>query len=136
VRLPAKLTLSSPMLLPTWGCLAGRSALPLEPGHGGRRGMPRGHQGQASGANEAGPARSGCRAGSAQEPAWLVGACGWGSGMPPPPGQIPPPWAWWENEAPTARAARRPVLGLSRSGGGLVAEDNEGIEVAETPVEG
>jgi hypothetical protein len=65
-----------------------------------------------------------------------VGACGWGSGMPPPPGQIPPPWAWWENEAPTARAARRPVLGLSRSGGGLVAEDNEGIEVAETPVEG
>ena len=33
------------------------------------------------------------------------GACGWGSGMPAPSGQIPPPWAWWENEAPTARAA-------------------------------
>jgi hypothetical protein len=28
-------------------CLAGRSALPLEPGDGGRRGMPKGHQGQA-----------------------------------------------------------------------------------------
>src|SRR4029453_12689143 len=25
-----------------------------------------------------------------------------------PSGQIPPPWAWWENEAPAARAARRP----------------------------
>jgi hypothetical protein len=25
--------------------------------------------------------------------------------MPAPSGQIPPPWAWWENEAPTARAA-------------------------------
>src|SRR5829696_315482 len=25
--------------------------------------------------------------------------------------QIPPPWAWWENEAPTARAARRPGSG-------------------------
>ena len=23
-----------------------------------------------------------------------------------PSGQIPPPWAWWENEAPAARAAR------------------------------
>src|SRR5829696_9116638 len=39
------------------------------------------------------------------------GACGWGSGMPAPSGQIPPPWAWWENEAPTARAACRPVSG-------------------------
>jgi hypothetical protein len=34
------------------------------------------------------------------------GACGWGSGMPAPAGQIPPPWAWWENEAPATRAAR------------------------------
>jgi hypothetical protein len=34
--------------------------------------------------------------------------------MPAPSGQIPPPWAWWENEAPTTRAASparsRPVL--------------------------
>ena len=44
--------------------------------------------------------------GSAQVPGWLVGACGWGSGMPAPSGQIPPPWAWWENEAPATRAAR------------------------------
>jgi hypothetical protein len=28
-----------------------------------------------------------------------------GSGMPAPSGQIPPSWAWWENEAPTTRAA-------------------------------
>jgi hypothetical protein len=31
--------------------------------------------------------------------------------MPAPSGQIPPPWAWWENEAPAARTARRPVPG-------------------------
>jgi hypothetical protein len=42
------------------------------------------------------------------------GACGWGLGMPAPSGQIPPPWARWENEAPTTRAARRPVPGSSR----------------------
>jgi hypothetical protein len=41
--------------------------------------------------------------------AGLVGsACGWGSGMSAPSGQIPPLWAWWETEAPTAtRPARR-----------------------------
>jgi hypothetical protein len=33
------------------------------------------------------------------------GACGWRSGMPAPSGQIPPPWARWEHEAPAARAA-------------------------------
>jgi hypothetical protein len=43
-------------------------------------------------------ARLGCRLG------WW-GACGLWSGMPAPSGQIPPPWAWWENEAPTTRAA-------------------------------
>ena len=31
--------------------------------------------------------------------------------MPAPSGQIPPPWARWENEAPAARAACRPVSG-------------------------
>src|SRR5215207_4416823 len=35
-----------PHACPSW-CLAGRSALPLEPGDGGHRGMPTGHQGQA-----------------------------------------------------------------------------------------
>jgi hypothetical protein len=30
-----------------------------------------------------------------------------GAGMPAPSGPIPPPWARWENEAPTARAACR-----------------------------
>jgi hypothetical protein len=28
-----------------------------------------------------------------------------GSGMPAPSGQVPFAWAWWENEAPTTRAA-------------------------------
>jgi hypothetical protein len=31
--------------------------------------------------------------------------------MPAPSGQIPPPWAWRENEAPTTRAACRPASG-------------------------
>src|SRR5829696_239738 len=31
--------------------------------------------------------------------------------MPAPSGQIPPPWARWENQAPTTRAARRPIPG-------------------------
>jgi hypothetical protein len=35
--------------------------------------------------------------------------------MPAPSGQIPPPWAWWENEAPTTRAADRPVPGRLQS---------------------
>jgi hypothetical protein len=42
------LTAASVMVLPSWDCLAGRSALPLEPGDGGRRGMPRDRQGQAT----------------------------------------------------------------------------------------
>src|SRR5829696_9249456 len=90
-------------------CLAGRSALPLEPGDGGHRGMPRGHRGQATEPTKSAPHGSElltCR--SAQEPGWLVGACGWGSGMPAPSGQLPPPWAWWENEAPATRTARSP----------------------------
>jgi hypothetical protein len=29
-----------------------------------------------------------------------------------PYGQILPPWAWSENEAPATRAARRPVTGI------------------------
>jgi hypothetical protein len=35
--------------------------------------------------------------------------------MPAPSGQIPPPWAWWENEAPATRAARRPAPGNFRT---------------------
>jgi hypothetical protein len=31
------------MVLPLSYCLAGRSALPLEPGDGGHRGLPTGH---------------------------------------------------------------------------------------------
>src|SRR5436190_6014204 len=53
-------------------CLAGRSALPLEPGDGGHRGMPRDHQGQATE-----PTKSAIdqvrRPWPAQVPGWLVG---------------------------------------------------------------
>jgi hypothetical protein len=41
----------------------------------------------------------------ARVPGWLVEGLRLGSGMPAPSGQIPPSWAWWEIEAPTARAA-------------------------------
>ena len=35
--------------------------------------------------------------------------------MPAPSGQLPPPWAWWENEAPITRAAcSSPQAGLPR----------------------
>src|SRR4029453_13925069 len=38
--LPTKPTAASVMTHPSWDCLAGRSALPLEPGDDGHRGMP------------------------------------------------------------------------------------------------
>ena len=44
----------------------------------------------------------------------IFGAPCWSRPMPAPSGQIPPPWAWWENETPATRAARRPVPGSSR----------------------
>jgi hypothetical protein len=107
------LTLASLMLLPSSGCLAGRSALPLERGNGGRLacrraagGKLRSQRSRPDSIRLPAIGRLGCRVG------WW-GACGWGSGMPAPTGQIPPPWAWWENEAPTTRAARRPVPGRS-----------------------
>jgi hypothetical protein len=68
------------MVLPSWDWLAGRSALPVDPGDGGRRGMPTEHQGQAVKPTMsarldqvAGPGRLRSRVG------W-VGACGWGFG--------------------------------------------------------
>jgi hypothetical protein len=95
----------------SFGCLAGRSALPLDPGgrwtpwHAARP------PGASDGANEVGHARDRRpRAGSGAGVSWWR-ACGWGSGMPAPSGQIPPPWAWWEHEAPATRAACRPVPG-------------------------
>jgi hypothetical protein len=107
VGLPAKLTLASVMVCPF--LLPGRAVCPALGTRGTvdawRAARP---PGASRGANEAGPARSGCRAGSAQEPAWLVEGLRLGSGMPVPSGQIPPPWAWWENEAPAARTAGSP----------------------------
>jgi hypothetical protein len=71
--------------------------------------------GASGGANEVGHRSSSPAAGRLRSRVGLVGACGWGSGMPAPSGQIPPPGARWENEAPTTRAARRPVPGHSQS---------------------
>jgi hypothetical protein len=93
-------------------CLGGRSALPLDRGDGGHRGMPRESQGQAVEPTKSAidqPRRPWVGSG-----AGLVGgACAWGSGMPAPSGQIPSTLAWWENEAPATRAPRRPVPGRS-----------------------
>src|SRR5215218_9226511 len=120
-------------------CLAGRSALPLEPGDGGHRGMPQGRQGQAmeptkSAIHEvAGPGQLRSRVG------WWS-ACGWGSGMPAPSGQIPPPWARWENEAPTTRAACCPsqatrLVGLGVSGPGWFGSFRRFLKAAFESVE-
>jgi hypothetical protein len=66
--------------------------------------MPQDHQGQATE-----PMKSamdqGRRPWPARVPSWLVECLRLGSGMPALAGQIPPPWAWWENEAPATRAA-------------------------------
>jgi hypothetical protein len=37
-----------------------------------------------------------------------------GSGMPAPSGQIPPPWAWWENEASRHESCLQLVSGSAR----------------------
>ena len=71
VRLPAKLTLASVMVLPSC-CLAGRSALPLEPGDGGHRGMPTGRQGQAAELTKSAINQARRASGSVRVPGWLV----------------------------------------------------------------
>jgi hypothetical protein len=95
-------------------CLAGRSALPLDPGDGGHRGMPQGHQGQATEPTKSARQDQPPTMGRLRSRVGWWSACGWGSGMPAPSGQLPPPWTWRENEAPATRAARRPVPGSSR----------------------
>jgi hypothetical protein len=104
VRLPAKLTLASVMVLPpvAWPgglpCPWNRGTVDTVACRESTRGKRRSQRSRPCD-QVAGHGRLGCRVG------WW-GACGWGSGMPAPSGQIPPPWAWWENEAPAARAAR------------------------------
>jgi hypothetical protein len=70
------------MVHPSWNCLAGRSALPLDPGDGGHRGMLQAPRGKRW-SQRSRPCDQARRpvAGSGAE---LVGrcACGWGSGMP------------------------------------------------------
>jgi hypothetical protein len=59
--------------------LAGRSALALEPGDGGHRGMPREHQGQAMEATKSAMDQD-RRLWPAQVPGWLVGCLRLGVG--------------------------------------------------------
>jgi hypothetical protein len=48
----------------------------------------------------------------ARVPGWLAALAAGGRACQEPSGQIPPPWAWWENEAPTreGRSPARPRL--------------------------
>jgi hypothetical protein len=79
--LPTKLTVASVMTLPSWDCLAGRSALPLDPGDGGCRGMLKDRQGQAveptnsarSGSGLPAVGRLGCRLGWSERLRLVVG---------------------------------------------------------------
>jgi hypothetical protein len=79
VRLPAKLTAASVMVLPSWDCLAGRSALPLDPGDGGPV-APRDRQGQAVEPTKSARVWINCRLWPAQVPGWLVGGLRLGVG--------------------------------------------------------
>jgi hypothetical protein len=80
VRLPAKPLLALGMLMAgPCCCLAGRPALPLDPGDGGHRGMPTEPQGQA-----VEPTKSAMHdlagRGPAQESGWLAGRLRLGAG--------------------------------------------------------
>jgi hypothetical protein len=107
VRLPAKLTAASVMVCPF--LLPGRAVCPSSWNRGpvdtvacrkAARGKQRSQRSRPS-VNVAAIGRLGCRVG------WWS-ACGWGSGMPAPTGQVPPHFALWENEAPATRAACSP----------------------------
>ena len=79
-------------------CLAGRSALPLEPGDGGHRGMPRDHRGKRW--SQRVGRGSGLPAVAAQVLSWLGGACGWGSGMQHRPARSLHPGRGWRTRLP------------------------------------
>jgi hypothetical protein len=113
VRLPAKLTLASVMVLPLPVAWPGGLPCPWTRGTVDTVACCKTTRDKRW-SQRSRPCDQDCRAGSAQEPGWLVSACGWGSGMPAPSGQIPPPGARWENEAPVARAACGPsqAIGL------------------------
>jgi len=110
----------------------GGAALPLERGTVAVEACRR-PPGAGCGANEPGPSRSGCQPWPARVPG------GSGSGLRlagrachPPSGQIPPPWAWWEIEGHTARAAR----GLSQAPCWMrlpACEEQVAVEAEEVP---
>jgi hypothetical protein len=68
--------------------------------------MPRGPQGQVVEPTKSARLDQVADRWSARVPGWLAALAAGGRACQEPSGQIPPPWAWWENEAPATRAAR------------------------------
>ena len=81
-------------------CLAGRSALPLDRGTADTVACQQAARGKRW-SQRSRPVWIRLPSGLGSGAGLVGGACGWGSGISVPAGQIPPPWAWWENEAPT-----------------------------------
>ena len=100
-----------------FGCLAGRSALPLDRGDGGHQGMPQGRQGQAME-----PTKSADwinrRPWLAQVPSRLAALAAGGWACQPRAARSLHPGRGGENEAPSSRAARRPVPGQAAAWSG------------------
>jgi hypothetical protein len=80
------------------------------------------HIGEAQPGHAGGDALLGVPSPLRCQPLWERLAAG-GLGMPAPSGQIPPPWAWWESEAPAARAACSSAQAAVSVGGYRVARN-------------
>jgi hypothetical protein len=111
-------------------CLARRSALPLDRGDDGRRGMPPGHQGQATEPTKSAMHQA-SRACSAYDRGWLVGRLRLGLGHASTVGQIPPPWARGRTRLPP----RGRLLPASGRLFGLFQDSAEVVGAAADPSE-